>query len=72
MEDTFNTMPLTAKPKIQHCTLTSSLLQLCCLNQDLKVLDLMDLLNAESIATTLKSLFLLGMLSSAKVLTPLR
>ena len=64
-------MPLTAEPEIRRCTLTSSLLHLRCLNQDLEGLDLMDPPDAESIAAALKSLFLLGALSSAKALTPL-
>lgn len=35
-------MPLSAEPEILRCTLTSSILQLKCLNQDLETLDFMD------------------------------
>ena len=64
-------MPLTAEPEIRRCTLTSSLLQLKCLNQDLEELDFMDSPDEESIASALKTLFLLGALDNTKSLTPL-
>ena len=64
-------MPLTAEPEIRRCTLTSSLLQLKCLNQDLEELDFMDSPDEESIVSALKTLFLLGALDNTKSLTPL-
>lgn len=41
-------MPLSAEPEILRCTLTSSILQLKCLNQDLETLDFMDKPDTES------------------------
>lgn len=41
-EDSFDSMPMSAEPEIRRCTLTSSLLQLKCLGQDLEKLDFMD------------------------------
>ncbi|RPD54669.1 P-loop containing nucleoside triphosphate hydrolase protein [Lentinus tigrinus ALCF2SS1-7] len=70
-EDAFKKMPRTAEPEIRRCTLTSSLLQLKCLGQDLEELDFMDKPDAESIVSALKTLFLLGALDHTKSLTPL-
>ncbi|KAI0703510.1 P-loop containing nucleoside triphosphate hydrolase protein [Cerioporus squamosus] len=42
MEESFKKMPPTAEPEIRRCTLTSSLLQLRYLDQDLEELDFMD------------------------------
>lgn len=64
-------MSHTTEPEIKRCTLTSSLLQLKCLNQDLEELDFMDKPDAESIISALKTLFLLGALDNTKSLTPL-
>ena len=50
-------MAPTVEPEIRRCTLTSSLLQLKCLNQDLEELDFMDKPDAESVAAALKTLF---------------
>jgi len=41
-------MPLSAEPEIRRCSLTSSLLQLKCLGQDLEELDFMDKPDMES------------------------
>ncbi|KAI0770462.1 P-loop containing nucleoside triphosphate hydrolase protein [Fomes fomentarius] len=70
-EESFKKMSYTAEPEIKRCTLTSSLLQLKCLNQDLEELDFMDKPDAESIISALKTLFLLGALDNSKSLTPL-
>ncbi|KAI0714086.1 P-loop containing nucleoside triphosphate hydrolase protein [Cerioporus squamosus] len=70
-EESFKKMPPTAEPEIRRCTLTSSLLQLKCLGQDLEELDFMDKPDVESIASALKTLFLLGALDNTKSLTPL-
>ncbi|KAI0761980.1 P-loop containing nucleoside triphosphate hydrolase protein [Trametes elegans] len=69
-EDAFRKMPVTAEPEIRRCTLTSSLLQLKCLGQDLEELDFMDKPEEESVVSALKTLFLLGALDNRKALTP--
>lgn len=48
MEEAFKLMPLSAEPEILRCTLTSSILQLKCLNQDLETLEFMDKPDTES------------------------
>ncbi|KAL1936911.1 hypothetical protein VTO73DRAFT_4239 [Trametes versicolor] len=70
-EDAFKNMPLTAEPEIRRCTLTSSLLQLKCLGQDLEELDFMDKPDEETVISALKTLFLLSALDNRKALTPL-
>ncbi|KAH9849518.1 P-loop containing nucleoside triphosphate hydrolase protein [Lenzites betulinus] len=70
-KDAFDSMPPTAEPEIRRCTLTSSLLQLKCLGQDLEELDFMDKPDAETVVSALKTLFLLGALDNRKALTPL-
>ncbi|KAH9912698.1 P-loop containing nucleoside triphosphate hydrolase protein [Epithele typhae] len=70
-EDSFNKMPLTAEPEIRRCTLTSALLQLKCLDQNLEELTLLDAPDMDGIASALKTLYLLSALSPAKALTPL-
>ncbi|KAG6891586.1 hypothetical protein C0992_002624 [Termitomyces sp. T32_za158] len=52
-EDAFNKMELAPEPEIMRCSLTSSILQLKCLNQDLEALDLMDMPDIESKLTLL-------------------
>ena len=70
-EESFRKMPITAEPEIRRCTLTSSLLQLKCLGQDLEELDFMDKPDESTVASALKTLFLLGALDNRKALTPL-
>ncbi|CAL1710622.1 unnamed protein product [Somion occarium] len=70
-EDAFQAMPLSAEPEILRCTLTSSILQLKCLGQDLETLDFMDKPDAESIASALATLYLLGAIDDSKTLTKL-
>ncbi|KAI0350348.1 P-loop containing nucleoside triphosphate hydrolase protein [Trametes cingulata] len=70
-EEAFQKMPVTAEPEIRRCTLTSSLLQLKCLGQDLEELDFMDKPDEETVVSALKTLFLLGALDNRKALTPL-
>ncbi|KAI0755199.1 P-loop containing nucleoside triphosphate hydrolase protein [Daedaleopsis nitida] len=70
-EESFQKMPATAEPEIKRVPLTSSMLQLKCLNQDLEELDFMDKPDAESIVAALKTLFLLAALDNTKALTPL-
>ena len=41
-EDSFKAMPMSAEPEIRRCTLTSSILQLKCQQQDLEELEFMD------------------------------
>ncbi|KAI8986246.1 P-loop containing nucleoside triphosphate hydrolase protein [Trametes punicea] len=70
-QESFRNMPVTAEPEIRRCTLTSSLLQLKCLGQDLEELDFMDKPDEETVVSALKMLFLLGALDNRKCLTPL-
>ncbi|KAG6868952.1 hypothetical protein C0993_007166 [Termitomyces sp. T159_Od127] len=70
-EDAFNKMELAPEPEIMRCSLTSSILQLKCLNQDLETLDLMDMPNIESITSALRTLWLLDAINSNKELTSL-
>ncbi|KAF9468754.1 P-loop containing nucleoside triphosphate hydrolase protein [Collybia nuda] len=70
-EDAFDTMDLSPEPEILRCSLTSSILQLKCLNQDLEDLDLMDMPDTESISSALKTLWLLDAIDQNKELTPL-
>lgn len=41
-EESFNNMPVSPEPEIMRVSLTSSILKLKCLDQDLEGLDLMD------------------------------
>lgn len=41
-EADFNQLPVSSVPEIQRCSLTSSMLQMKCLGQDLDALDFMD------------------------------
>lgn len=41
-EADFNNLPMSTIPEIQRCSLTSSMLQLKCLGQDMETLDFMD------------------------------
>ncbi|KAF7799371.1 hypothetical protein EIP86_010603 [Pleurotus ostreatoroseus] len=68
-EEAFNSIPMSAEPEIRRCTLTSSLLQLKCLGQDLETLKFMDQPEPESIQSALATLYLLGALDDKKVLT---
>ncbi|KAG5718719.1 putative ATP-dependent RNA helicase prh1 [Termitomyces sp. T112] len=70
-EDAFNKMELAPEPEIMRCSLTSSILQLKCLDQDLEALDLMDTPNIESIASALRTLWLLDAINPTRDLTPL-
>ncbi|KAJ4482384.1 ATP-dependent RNA helicase Prh1 [Lentinula aciculospora] len=68
-EDAFKAMPLSAEPEIMRCSLSSSLLQLKCIGQDLETLDLMDQPAEESMKSSLIVLFLLGALNREKEIT---
>ncbi|THH26457.1 hypothetical protein EUX98_g7733 [Antrodiella citrinella] len=70
-EDAYHSMPLSAEPEIRRVTLTSSLLQLKCLGQDLETLEFIDKPDPDSIASALSTLYLLGALDDTKSLTPL-
>ncbi|KAK7689588.1 hypothetical protein QCA50_007380 [Cerrena zonata] len=70
-EEAFSAMPLSAEPEILRCTLTSSILQLKCLNQDLETLDFMDKPDTESVGSALATLYLLGAIDDTKALTKL-
>lgn len=47
-EEAFNGMKISSEPEIMRCSLSSSVLQLKCLGQDLEDLDLMDSPDRES------------------------
>lgn len=70
-EESFNALPDSAEPEIRRCALSSSLLQLKCLGQDLEQLDFMDKPDWEAIASALKTLYLLGAIDNQKHLTKL-
>lgn len=70
-EEAFNSMAVSAEPEIRRCSLTSSMLQLKCVGQDMETLDLMDKPVEDSIISSLKTLFLLGALDTKKALTPI-
>ncbi|KAH7876133.1 P-loop containing nucleoside triphosphate hydrolase protein [Lentinula edodes] len=67
--DAFKAMPLSAEPEIMRCSLSSSLLQLKCIGQDLEKLELMDQPAEESMKSSLIVLFLLGALNREKEIT---
>ncbi|KAH6911559.1 ATP-dependent RNA helicase Prh1 [Coprinopsis sp. MPI-PUGE-AT-0042] len=69
-EDAFNGMAQTAQPEILRCSLTSSMLQLKCLDQNLEDLELMDAPDDDSIMSSLKTLWLLGAMDNEGKLTP--
>ncbi|KIY53779.1 ATP-dependent RNA helicase Prh1 [Fistulina hepatica ATCC 64428] len=68
-EDAFRAMPAAPEPEILRCSLTSGLLQLKCLGQDLQELDLIDMPSVDAVHAALKTLWLLGALSSTQELT---
>ncbi|KAJ3729237.1 P-loop containing nucleoside triphosphate hydrolase protein [Lentinula raphanica] len=70
-EDAFKAMPLSAEPEIMRCSLSSSLLQLKCIGQDLETLELMDQPAEESMKSSLIVLYLLGALNLQKEITAL-
>lgn len=69
-EDAFNSMALSGEPEILRCSLTSSILQLRCLGQDLMELDLMDAPDTDTICSALKTLFIIGAFDKQSQLTP--
>ncbi|KAJ3783549.1 P-loop containing nucleoside triphosphate hydrolase protein [Lentinula aff. detonsa] len=69
--EAFKAMPLSAEPEIMRCSLSSSLLQLKCIGQDLETLELMDQPAEESMKSSLIVLYLLGALSLEKEITAL-
>ncbi|KAF8621407.1 hypothetical protein AX15_007819 [Amanita polypyramis BW_CC] len=68
-EGSFNKMPVSAEPEIMRVSLTSSILKLKCLDQNLEDLDLMDKPDRDSIISALKTLWLLSALDNSKRLT---
>ncbi|KZT64270.1 P-loop containing nucleoside triphosphate hydrolase protein [Daedalea quercina L-15889] len=70
-EEAFDAMRESAEPEIRRCSLTSSMLQLRCLDQDLEELDFMDKPDQEAIGAALKTLYLLGALDRKRNLTKL-
>lgn len=57
-------MALSAEPEIRRCTLTSSLLQLKCLGQDLEELDFMDKPDQEASKCYVAPVFQLSSINS--------
>ncbi|KAF8649001.1 hypothetical protein AX16_006115 [Volvariella volvacea WC 439] len=70
-EDSFNKMSLSSQPEILRVSLTSSILQLKCLGEDLEDIDLMDKPDLDSIISAYKTLFLLQAFDRTKQLTPI-
>lgn len=70
-EASFKNMPLSAEPEILRCGLTSSLLQLRCIGQELENLDLMDRPEEDSIKAAFKTLFIIDGIDRKKELTPI-
>ncbi|KAK0195247.1 ATP-dependent RNA helicase Prh1 [Armillaria mellea] len=68
-EASFKNMPLSAEPEILRCGLTSSLLQLRCIGQELESLDLMDRPDEDSIKAAFKTLFIIDGIDKKKELT---
>ncbi|KAL1744085.1 P-loop containing nucleoside triphosphate hydrolase protein [Schizophyllum fasciatum] len=69
--DDFKKLAPAAEPEILRCSLTSSLLQLKCLGQDLEAIDFIDRPDEGSLANALKTLWLLEAINNDKQLTPL-
>ncbi|KJA17971.1 hypothetical protein HYPSUDRAFT_972876 [Hypholoma sublateritium FD-334 SS-4] len=69
-EDAFNSMAISGEPEILRCSLTASILNLKTLGQNLEELDLMDKPDFDTIASALKTLWLLGALDQKQKLTP--
>ncbi|THG99575.1 hypothetical protein EW026_g2798 [Hermanssonia centrifuga] len=70
-EESFKAMPISAEPEIRRCTLTSSLLQLKCMGQNLEQLDFMDKPEQDTIISALATLHLLSAVDDKKALTHL-
>ncbi|KAF5314944.1 hypothetical protein D9619_007398 [Psilocybe cf. subviscida] len=68
-EEAFNTMAVSGEPEIMRCSLTSSILNLKCLGQNLEDLDLMDKPDMDTIGSALKILWLLGAIDNKGKLT---
>ncbi|KAL1673442.1 P-loop containing nucleoside triphosphate hydrolase protein [Schizophyllum commune] len=69
--DDYKKLQPAAEPEILRCSLTSSLLQLKCLGQDLEAIDFIDRPDEGSLANALKTLWLLEAINNEKQLTPL-
>ncbi|KAI0315296.1 P-loop containing nucleoside triphosphate hydrolase protein [Amylostereum chailletii] len=70
-ESAFNSLQLSAEPEIRRSELTSAMLQLKCVGQDLETLEFMDPPDPEYIGAALRTLFILCALDSSKALTKL-
>ncbi|KAF7767927.1 hypothetical protein Agabi119p4_7170 [Agaricus bisporus var. burnettii] len=68
-EQAFESMKRTAEPEILRCSLTSSILQLKCIGQNMEELDLMDKPDIDAIYSALKTLWLLGAIDKEQKLT---
>ncbi|KAF5340678.1 hypothetical protein D9611_007470 [Ephemerocybe angulata] len=69
-ESAFKAMQVSSEPEILRTSLTSSILQLKCLGQDMQDLDLMDKPDEESIISAFRTLWLLGSVDQKGSLTP--
>ncbi|TDL23197.1 P-loop containing nucleoside triphosphate hydrolase protein [Rickenella mellea] len=68
-EADFNQLVVSSVPEIQRCSLTSSMLQMKCLGLDLATMEFMDKPDDESVASSLKTLYILGAIGQQKELT---
>ncbi|KAF7970276.1 hypothetical protein HWV62_24466 [Athelia sp. TMB] len=68
-EEAFQSMAVTSEPEIRRCSLTSSMLQMRCVGQDMTELDFMDKPDEDSLSSALRSLFILGALDVKQELT---
>ncbi|KAF9479926.1 P-loop containing nucleoside triphosphate hydrolase protein [Pholiota conissans] len=69
-EEAFQNMAVSGEPEILRCSLTASILNLKTLGQNLEELDLMDKPDFDTIASALKTLWLLGAIDQKQKLTP--
>ncbi|KAF9523914.1 ATP-dependent RNA helicase Prh1 [Crepidotus variabilis] len=69
-EEAFNSMSESGEPEILRCSLTSTILNLKCLGEKLEEMDVMDKPDRDSIASALKTLWLLGAIDASQQITP--
>ncbi|KAI5122441.1 hypothetical protein M0805_008753 [Coniferiporia weirii] len=70
-ERDYQRMPEASVPEILRISMTSSILQLRCLGQDIETLDFMDKPDSDTIGFAFKSLFIIGAIDNKGVLTPI-
>ncbi|KAJ7721480.1 P-loop containing nucleoside triphosphate hydrolase protein [Mycena metata] len=70
-KDAFLGMTASPEPEILRCSLAPAILQLLCMGQDIRDLDLMDFPDVDAVSSPLRALFVLGALNSHRELTDL-